>query len=524
MGTRMALEIWSPAAAEMLAGIAGEAGWTVSASAQDIVVVDARDDDALDDEALDDQSGALAALRKAAGARWRLALATDADPARQDRLIAAGATQIAVVGADGTGLAQALRLAELARPVASERRGAASGSSPLLAEWIDARLAAGQPVSVVQVELLRLDLVNAAHGRTVGTALVDAAERRVATQLSAIAEDDGMMARIAGPGFLAAIAATPDHAVTAAARIEEALARRFRFEERDLVVGAHIGLVVARPGEGGEALVARAATGVGATPAAAADDPLAVDVHQALTRGEVSILFQPQARVGDDTLAGVEALARWRHPQRGELGAEALLWAAARAGIGVALSEHVQRTVLARVADWPAALAGLRVALNLTAADLARPGFADTLLTLIDASGVARERLTLEITETELMVNLEAAAMTLAALQAGGCRIAIDDFGTGYSSLAYLASLPIDYLKIDRSLVAEIAGDDRAQVVVRGAIDMARSLGLAVIAEGVETEDQRALLAATGCALYQGFLLAPPLDEAALVGLVEGRG
>ncbi|WP_174291357.1 EAL domain-containing protein [Sphingomonas bacterium] len=513
MTTRSSVQIWSPDAAEALAAIAQEAGWDVSPSehAAAAAIIDARLA----------EDGAIAVLREGA-TPWQIALVSEADPAAQDRLIAAGANQIAVVGADGAGLAQALRLAGRARPVVADRREVATDGSPRLAEWIDDRLAAAQPIAIVHVALLRLDLVNAALGRSIGTALTNAAERRIAAQVSAVAEDDGMVARITGPGFAAVIAGAADRAVTAAARIEEALARRFRLDDLDVVLGVRLGLIVARAGEGGEALVARAVAASSPVVAAAADDPLAVDVHLALTRGEIAILFQPQARMMDGEVSGVEALARWRHPRLGELGAEALLAAADRAGIGIALSEHIQRAVLDQVAAWPPRLARLRVALNLTAADLARPGFIETLLAHIDASGVSRERLTLEITETELMADLDAAAAVLGALQAAGCRIAIDDFGTGYSSLAYLASLPIDYLKIDRSLVGGIEGDNRAQVVVRGAIDMARSLGLTVIAEGVETAAQRDLLAATGCAVYQGFLLAPPLDEAALMALVGG--
>ncbi len=512
METRAPVQLWSPAAAGPLTALLQEAGWTTADGAATLVI-----------DARHDEDGALAMLAAAPTGSWRVVLVADGNAVRQDRLIAGGASQIAVVDAAGAGVVQALSLAVRGRPAEVERRGSASAPSLRLAEWIDRRLAAGEPVAIVHVALLRLDLVNAAHGRAIGTALVDAAERRVSAQVAAIAEDDGLTARVPGPGFVAAIAGTADRGVVAAARIEEALARVFRLDGRDVVLGARMGFATARAGEGGEALLARA---VAATPstAPAGDDPLAVDVHLALTRGEIAVLFQPQARVADGGIVGVEALARWRHPALGELGAEALLGAADRAAIGVALSEHIQRAVLGCVAGWPAALAELRVALNLTAADLARPGFAETLLAHVDASGVARERLTLEITETELMGDLDAAAIVLAALQAAGCRIAIDDFGTGYSSLAYLASLPIDYLKIDRSLVAEIAGEARAQVVVRGTIDMARSLGLTVIAEGVESGEQRAALAAAGCALYQGFLLAPPLDEAALVAMMEDWG
>ena len=127
------------------------------------------------------------------------------------------------------------------------------------------------------------------------------------------------------------------------------------------------------------------------------------------------------------------------------------------------------------------------------------------------------------MTESGLIEDLNGAAALLAELRAAGLRAAIDDFATGYSSLAYLKDLPLDYLKLDRKLAQDIEGSSRDRVVVRGVIGMARSLGIDVIAEGVDTEAQLALLAEEGCALYQGFLCAPPLDSAALLALVAAR-
>jgi EAL domain-containing protein (putative c-di-GMP-specific phosphodiesterase class I) len=130
------------------------------------------------------------------------------------------------------------------------------------------------------------------------------------------------------------------------------------------------------------------------------------------------------------------------------------------------------------------------------------------------------------VTESGLIEDLNAAAYLLANLREGGLRVAIDDFGTGYSSLAYLKALPLDYLKIDKRLCEDITGSARDRIVVRSVIDMARSLGLGVIAEGVETEEQLDLLAQEGCNLYQGFLCSPPVTSSALAALVaaERRG
>jgi EAL domain-containing protein (putative c-di-GMP-specific phosphodiesterase class I) len=165
----------------------------------------------------------------------------------------------------------------------------------------------------------------------------------------------------------------------------------------------------------------------------------------------------------------------------------------------------------------------LRVSVNVTAADIARPNFVDDFLDRVDEAGFPRDRLTVEVTESGLISDLAGAAELLARLRSAGLRVAIDDFGTGYSSLAYLKALPLDYLKIDKRLSQDIEGTPRDRVVVRGVIDMARSLGLAVVAEGVETEHQLELLAKEGCQYYQGFLCAGPLDATSLARLVEGQ-
>ncbi len=219
-------------------------------------------------------------------------------------------------------------------------------------------------------------------------------------------------------------------------------------------------------------------------------------------------------------MLGVEALARWEHGEHGTIGAETLFAAAARADLEIGLSDHIQRLALERAAAWPAALSGLRLSLNLTAADIARPGFADLFLDRVDASGFPRNRLTLEITESGLIDDLGNAAALLTTLRGAGCRVAIDDFGTGYSSLAYLKALPLDYLKIDKKLAQDITGTTRDRVVVRGVIEMARSLGLTVVAEGVETMEQLDLLAKEGCQIYQGYLCSGAVTGTALEELL----
>ena len=251
----------------------------------------------------------------------------------------------------------------------------------------------------------------------------------------------------------------------------------------------------------------------GAESATARDDRLEVDLRRALDQDEIEIRFQPQVSVTSGAIVGVEALARWNHPHYGELGAATLFSVAEGSDYLAQLSDHVQRKAIVAAAAWPEALAHLRLSVNITAADIVRPGFAAQFLALVRESGFAPERLTVEVTESGLIEDLAGAASLLAELRGGGLRVAIDDFGTGYSSLAYLKALPLDYLKIDKRLCQDIAGSTRDRIVVRSVIDMARSLGLDVIAEGVETEEQLGLLAEEGCTLYQGFLCSPPVTD-----------
>ena len=247
---------------------------------------------------------------------------------------------------------------------------------------------------------------------------------------------------------------------------------------------------------------------------------LADDLRAAIDGGEVELRYQPQVAMANGRITGVEVLARWRHPKLGELGAERLFAAVTRAGLGLALSRHIHAAALTDAARWPAALGELGIALNVTASDLAREAFGRDLLDVAAAAGIAPARITVELTEHEPVTDLSQAADRLATLRAAGVRVALDDFGSGYASVAWLRALPLDYLKLDGDLAASLLGGERAQVVVRHVIAMARALGLAVIAEGVESEAHRMLLAAAGATHYQGFLCAPALDGPALAVLV----
>ncbi|WOE74114.1 EAL domain-containing protein [Alterisphingorhabdus coralli] len=238
------------------------------------------------------------------------------------------------------------------------------------------------------------------------------------------------------------------------------------------------------------------------------------DLARAIDREEIIVRFQPQFAMANGHLTGVEALARWQHPELGELGAATLFAVAGRAEMVQPVSDYIQRKALQHAAAWPEALSDVRLSVNLTAQDLAIPGFADSMIETVHSSGFDAARLTVEITETALISDLKRASRLCEKLRETHMRVAIDDFGTGYSSLLYLKSLPLDYLKIDGAISRDIEGSPRDQTIVRSIIALGLALDLEVIAEGVENVAQRDHLAEEGCHYYQGFLGGEALDNA----------
>ncbi len=229
-------------------------------------------------------------------------------------------------------------------------------------------------------------------------------------------------------------------------------------------------------------------------------------------RDRIELRFQPQIEPASGRIVGVEALARWS----GADNPETLFQRAEAAGLAERLSRTIQRKALRIAGSWRGPLASLRLSINLLPRDLERPGYEQWLLTEIEAAGLQPDRITAEIVESSLMADEPEVAARLARLRSAGMRIAIDDFGTGYSSLAYLASLPLDAIKIDRAMIADIVGGSRDRIVVKAMIRLARELDLKVVVEGVENSGQLHLLEEWGCDLYQGFYGAGALNEAEL--------
>lgn len=232
-------------------------------------------------------------------------------------------------------------------------------------------------------------------------------------------------------------------------------------------------------------------------------------LSEMLASDAITVAFQPQIAVASGAVIGVEALARGLDGTP----PDELFARASAAGLGERLSRTVQRKALQTVAGWTGPMRQLRLSLNLLPEDLARPGFERWLLDEIADAGLRPERITAEITESSLIADPVAAAARLACLRAAGVRIAVDDFGTGYASLAWLTTLPLDLIKIDRGLILDLVGGRRAQIVVKALIALARELELQVLVEGVEDPAQLDLLKAWGCDAYQGFLGARAMSE-----------
>ncbi len=480
----------------------------------------------------DDGISALAAIRELAGKALVLAIVPGRDIKWITAAIDAGATHYLTSPFPQVELAQAVRLivgsAVQGRAASSVEGGIILEGTKATGE-IERRLKAGR-VSALLVAATRFESVNAAYGREVGDELLGAVAQRIAGAVREV-DPTATIARVSGAEF--AVLVPQGRGVTLATDICHRIDRPFMIGGQIVAIGCRIGVVESAVGEDSVGLLRRAsmalsearvsdvspvhAIGAEEDGAALFDASLESDLRRALAQNEIELLFQPQIEVSSGRMVGVEALARWRHPAHGDLGASTLFAVAERSDYLLALSQHVQHRALAIAAAWPAVLGDQRLSINLTATDIAQAGCAESFLAMVDASGFPRNRLTVEITESGLIDNLETAAGVFATLRAGGVRVAIDDFGTGYSSLAWLKALPLDYLKIDKDLAQDIAGTTRDRIVVRGVIDMARSLGLAVVAEGVETEEQLSLLAAEGCNYWQGFLFAEALTVEALV-------
>lgn len=396
-------------------------------------------------------------------------------------------------------------------------------------EWL--AQPADAPVTILLIGIKDLKQINDRLGRPVGDAVI----RRVGQQIFAFAEQQlspiRFMARMPGREFLLVVDGNAGgrQLELAAQKLLEMVSVNLGEGDDPLHINPRLGIALSIQGESRQNLAARASDALataygrkgkrflvaeaGSVMQLGATDVIDAATRQALAERQISIMLQPQFEVASGRLVGAEALARLNHPELGEVSAGDLFAAADRCDLREELSHLIQEGAIKLAANWPAALDTLRLAVNLGAEELT-DGYGPRLLDLLKTANFAPERLTLELTEESLIRDLELASGQLELLRAKAVRIAVDDFGTGYSSLAYLKALPLDYLKLDKGMTPDIIGTGKDRVILRAIIAMAKALGIAVIAEGVEKPEELELLKAEGCDYFQGFLRAPPLSPA----------
>ena len=251
---------------------------------------------------------------------------------------------------------------------------------------------------------------------------------------------------------------------------------------------------------------------------------LEAELRAGVTGGQLELHFQPVVTLTTGRIVGFEALVRWRHPTRGLVAPADFIPLTEEIGLIVPLGAWVVEEACRVASGWPVGQDGtpLSIAVNASARELGVPGYARRVQRAMEAAGLAPGQLVLEVTETALVEDPQGVATCLHELRGLGTRIAIDDFGTGYSSLAYLQQFPIDILKIDRAFIDGVRGVDEGMPrIVRGLFELGRALGLELLAEGIEQDEQIEQLVRAGCDLGQGFVFAEPVDEQRAMRLAE---
>ncbi len=383
--------------------------------------------------------------------------------------------------------------------------------------------------AVLFIDLDRFKLVNDALGHAAGDELLIHFSRRLAS----VMRTSDLAARTGGDEFVVVCSDldSVDQARDIADRVGSLLQHPFTIKGRSVFVSASIGIAVADPDDPSATDMLRNADAAAyrakelgrnryeifddaLRAATAAALEVETDLHRALDRHELFLRYQPIVDLASGDLMGAEGLVRWQHPSRGLLLPDDFLDAAEVSGLIVPLGREVLALAVGAMSDFPETLVP-RLAINLSPRELNQPDLVDRVRATLSEHGVAPHRLCIEITESAVLDEVDAAIATLNALRDIGVQLAIDDFGTGYSSLSYLRRLPVDIVKIDRSFTAELGEEGANITIVAGIVGLARGLGLDVIAEGVESPRQLAVLRELGCGYGQGFLFstAVTLDE-----------
>ena len=390
--------------------------------------------------------------------------------------------------------------------------------------------------AVMLLDLDRFKEINDVLGHANGDELLRAFSTRLLDSLRA----SDTVARLGGDEFGIVIRVTSVEDVrVAAGRIHAALEAPFALGDLSLDVGASIGgAIFPNDATDPETLVRFADVAMYQAKRnrseielydPAEDDSsrealaLGGEIRQALEEGNILVHYQPKLELETGRVVGAEALARWDHPDHGLVLPGAFLPLVEKAGLMRLLTARVLRLAVEQAAAWRADGTPIEVAVNIEIHALLDPTFPSTVDALLDEAALPAELLMLEITETSLMADPRRAREVAEELAAIGVRLSIDDFGTGYSSLGHLTALPLSELKIDRSLVARMAESATDMTIVRTILDLGASLGLTVVAEGIESRHICGLLRELGCRLAQGYELGVPMPPAALTAFIHGR-
>jgi diguanylate cyclase (GGDEF)-like protein/PAS domain S-box-containing protein len=395
----------------------------------------------------------------------------------------------------------------------------------------------GTPFALLLVNVDRFKHINDTLGHGFGDqVLVDVAER-----LKSCLRQVDTVARLAGDEFVLLVHHADAHGAEATARrVQDALKLPFTQGGLSFTVTCSIGIAL-YPGDGADVdeLLRRADAAMHAVkdagrasfqfhrPGASAAEldrrsRLRLDhaMRQALANDRFRLHYQPQVDMQTGQVRGAEALLRWNDAELGEVSPGEFIPVAEESGFIVAIGEWVLRQAVKQAAHWRAQGRQLIVSVNVSAVQFQRAGFVDSVAAALHDAELPPELLELELTESILIQNAQETLLRLQALARLGVKLSIDDFGTGYSSLGYLKRFPIHRLKIDRSFIKGLPGDSSDAGIVNAIVNLGRALRLEIVAEGVETEDQRRFLQQTGCEQYQGFLFAPALASAGFEALL----
>jgi diguanylate cyclase (GGDEF)-like protein/PAS domain S-box-containing protein len=400
-----------------------------------------------------------------------------------------------------------------------------------LSEEIARSARAGNGAAVLYLDLDRFKAVNDLLGHAAGDVLLGAVARR----LGAVLRGSDTLARLGGDEFAILLPCTArSHATEVAARVVKILSHAFVVQGSEVGIGVSIGIAHSSTDADSEEALLRCAgiamslvkaEGGGYRLFERAMDTrlqqrrsLEQDLAHAAERGELELHYQPIADCATGRIVSFEALLRWNHPQRGRIPPNDFIPLAEETGLIVDIGAWVLETACRQAGDWPA---HLRVGVNVSPVQFRQARLVEDMRTIISRSGVSASCLTFEVTEGVLIDDPDRAMRILRSLKALGSHIALDDFGTGYASLSSLQRFPFDCLKIDRQFVSGLGQDPQSTGIVQAIGVLAQSLKLAVVAEGVETRDQLAILRGQGCTCVQGYLIGRPMSADQVAGVIE---